>query len=411
MGMVKKNISDRYKEFTNYTLVFFLIGVSGIPYFSSSNTNILLLFLFSFFIFLKRSILFDSRAFAIIIVFFIVDIAQAVFLSSFAPVTMMGTYFRLFLAFFIVVLSGGKFTRYYSDIIYWLSIIGFIFFIPSVLSQGFYNFFTNVVCPHFPALFATQSLSDFYDVKPTIIIYTFHEVLRVDFRNSGPFWEPGAYAIFIIIAMVFNIIETKQLWSKRNIVLAVAIASTLSTTGFIAFFILIMSYYFVTGNMLKNIIILAIAIPVGTGLYYNLEFMHGKIDKNIELDDDNTSRVGSGLADMKDFLKNPIIGWGRGEMRYGGKRFSFFTVDQHRNNGLAALLASYGIIVAFTLLYNYYKTFKTLCISYGFNLQFALLSLLILLVMSMGQTIFQYPFFYSIMFVHLACKKEKQELT
>jgi len=398
--------SGKYKEFTNYALVFFLIGVSGLPYFYVSNTNILLLFLFALFIFLKRSVRFDSRALAIMLVFYIIDIAQVFIVKPFAPVTMMGTYFRLFAAFFIVSLCGKKFPRYYSDIIYWLSIISFVFFIPSVLSQSFFNFFTHTVCPHFPALFKTYSADEFYQPAPTIIIYTFHEVLRIDFRNSGPFWEPGAFVIFIIIAMIFNIIEAKKLWTKQNIVLTLAVISTLSTTGYIAFFLLIMSYYFVTGNMVKNIVILSIAIPTGVGLYYNLEFMHGKIDKNIEADDDTTSRIGSGLADLKDFVKSPIVGWGRGAMRYGGRAFSFFTVQQHRNNGLASLLASYGIIAAFTLLYNYYKTLKKLCTVNSFDFRFAILSFIIILVMSLGQTIFQYTFFYSIMFIHLVYKKE-----
>ena len=161
------------------------------------------------------------------LVFYIVDIAQVFIIKPFAPVTMMGTYFRLFAAFFIVAICGKKFMRYYSDIIYWLSIISFVFFIPSVLSEGFFNFFSRTVCPHFPPLFKTYSADDFYQPELNIIIYTFHEVLRTDFRNSGPFWEPGAFVIFIIIAMIFNIIEQKQLWTKQNIILTLAVISTL----------------------------------------------------------------------------------------------------------------------------------------------------------------------------------------
>ncbi len=409
--MIEEGANGKYEQWSNYISVFLLIGVSGFPYFYSSNTNILILFLFTLFIYLKRSIPFDSRALTIMSFFYIVEIAQIFIIKPFAPATMIGTYFRLFGAFFAISLCGKKFTRYYSNIMYWISIISFIFFIPSVLSEGFYNFFRDTVCPHFPALFTEDSNDGFYKPASTIIIYNFHEVLRVDYRNSGPFWEPGAFVIFIIIAMIFNIIEEKKFWTKQNIILSLAVISTLSTTGYIAYFMLIMSYYFVTGNVMKNLFILAIVIPIGIGVYYNLEFMHSKIEQNIEADDDKTSRVGSGLADWKDFLKSPIVGWGRGPMRYGGKQFHFFTVEQHRNNGLAALLACYGIIVASVLLFNYYKTLKILCTANGFNSRFAILSFIIILVMSMGQTIFQYTFFYSIMFIHLVyTKKDSKQL-
>ena len=130
----------------------------------------------------------------------------------------------------------------------------------------------------------------------------------------------------------------------------------------------------------------------------------------MELEDDTSSRFGSGLADMKDFVRSPIIGWGRGAMRYGGRKFTFFTADQHRNNGLAALLASYGIVVTLVLFFNYYKSLKAMCIAHAFNSRFAGLALLVIMIMGFSQTIFQYTFFYSLMFIHLVYKKQEYPL-
>jgi hypothetical protein len=393
-----KTIEGR-QEFTNYAVVFFLVAISGFPFYYAAQVNILFLFLFTFYIFLKRSIRFDSRALTIMGFFYTVDILQVMIIKPFVPMTLMGTYTRLFVAFFVVTLCEKKFTDIYANIIYGLCIISIIFYIPSVTSSGFLNFMTGRICPMFKPPFT--EVNEFYERSPTIIIYNFHEVLS-EFRNSGPFWEPGAFAIFIIIALIFNLINDKTLWSKKNIILSITLLTTLSTTGFIAFFVLIMAYYFATGDILKNIILLATLLPIGISLYFSLEFLSAKIEDNIAIaDNDKSSRFGSGLADIKDWANSPIIGWGRGAMRYGGRQFTFFTAEQHRNNGLTALLATYGVVVFIVLLYNYYKSLKYLCIAKSFNTQFAVFSFVVILLLGFSQTIFQYPFFYSLMFIHL----------
>ena len=252
-----KTIEGR-QNFTNYAVVFFLVAISGFPFYYAAQVNILFLFLFTFFIFLRRSIKFDSRALTIMGFFYTVDILQVMIIKPFVPMTLMGTYTRLFVAFFVVTLCEKKFTDIYSNVIYGLCIISIIFYIPSVTSSGFLSFMTGRICPMFKPPFT--EVSEFYERSPTIIIYNFHEVLA-EFRNSGPFWEPGAFAIFIIIALIFNLINDKTLWSKKNIVLSITLLTTLSTTGFIAFFVLIMAYYFATGDILKNIILLATPPP------------------------------------------------------------------------------------------------------------------------------------------------------
>jgi hypothetical protein len=403
-----KTIEGR-QEFTNYAVVFFLVAISGFPFYYAAQINILFLFLFTFFIFLKRSIAFDSRALTIMGFFYTVDILQVMIIKPFVPMTLMGTYTRLFVAFFVVTLCEKKFTDIYSNVIYGLCIISIIFYIPSVSSSAFLNFMTGHVCPMFKPPFT--EINEFYERSPTIIIYNFHEVLA-EFRNSGPFWEPGAFAIFIIIALIFNLINDKTLWSKKNITLSITLLTTLSTTGFIAFFVLIMAYYFATGDILKNIILLATLLPIGISLYFSLEFLSAKIEDNIAIaDNDKSSRFGSGLADIKDWANSPIIGWGRGAMRYGGRQFTFFTAEQHRNNGLTALLASYGTIIFIVLFYNYYKSLKALCIAKSFNTQFAVFSFVVILLLGFSQTIFQYPFFYSLMFIHLMFTNKNKYLS
>lgn len=55
-------------------------------------------------------------------------------------------------------------------------------------------------------------------------------------RNSGVFWEPGGYQIFLNLALIFSVLEharnaSRQEWWKR-IIFIITILTTKSTTGF-----------------------------------------------------------------------------------------------------------------------------------------------------------------------------------
>lgn len=388
---------------TNYFLVWGLVAVSGFPYFYRTQLFILALLIIALFIYLKRSVIFDPKCLNIIGAFFFIEILQILIIKPFEPQILAGTYMRLSVGFIIISLCQKNYIRYYVNIIYFFCILSFIFFIPSVISHSFYNFFVNHICIYFNP--PGENIIAFYKEQPTIGFYTF-SVATLEYRNSGPFWEPGAYAIFILIAMIFNITAEKKLWTKKNIVFSLSLISTLSTSGFIAFFLLLTFYYFITESMVKKIVFIAVALPVFFIAYNSLEFLSSKIKNNIEIaDNDNTSRFGSALSDLKDFSSSPLIGWGRGSMRYGGKKFSFFSEEQHRNNGLTGLLATYGIFIFLFLFYNYFKSLKAICLSNSFPPIFAWASLGVIITLGFSQTIFQYPFFYSLMFVHLVYPK------
>lgn len=62
-------------------------------------------------------------------------------------------------------------------------------------------------------------------------------------RNQGPFWEPGVYQAYLNLALfylVFAIHEKKKAW--KIALLIIAIASTMSTTGYVVFAFIVMAY-------------------------------------------------------------------------------------------------------------------------------------------------------------------------
>ncbi len=388
----------RSREATDYFMVTGLIAVSGFPYFMVAQLHFLLLFLFVCFIFLKRSIVFDSKIMAVVLFFLVVEVLQFLFIKPFEPVMIAGTFIRMFLGYFVISLTRERFAGYLVNILYVCSIISFSFFIPSILSHGFFNFFVAKVCPLFDTPFAEQT--GFYTVWPTNILFCFHECVLTEYRNPGPFWEPGLFAVFLVLALLFNLIREQRAGSRVNIVLTLALISTFSTAGYLAFFVLIAAYYFVRQNVAQKALLGIILIPAVLGLYFSLDFLSTKIEQNIQMAGTTTSsRFGSALADLSDFAKSPLIGWGRGVMRFGGKTFSFFSEDQHRNNSVTDLLATYGLFLFLFFFYRYYVSLKSLCIRSGMNVNFAAYALAVVLMLGFSQSIFLKPFFYSLLFI------------
>ncbi|MEO6904084.1 MAG: hypothetical protein ABI315_13180 [Bacteroidia bacterium] len=392
--------STKYKTITDYLLVWGLIAISGFDFFMP-QMNIAILFLFAVFIFFKRNIPFNSSYLKVILFFLLIEVIQFLLIPGYDPKLILGTQLRLFVGLFIITITGVKFINYYINIIYFFSIVSFIFFIPCVISPNVYHFFVDSVCPFFVSPFAEPNV--FYTPPATNILFCFHEVIIEEFRNPGPFWEPGAFAIFLNLALIFNLIIHKNVWTKKNIVLSLALISTLSTSGYIAFFLLIFAFYTINQSLFKRIMYGIFLLPILIGLYFSLDFLNKKVEKNISLaGTTTTSRFGSAEADYKDFLNSPIIGWGRGEAtRYGGKTVAFFTVDQHRNNGATDLLATYGIFLTVFCFYYYFKAFKAICIYSNFNQGFAFYAFIILFLLGFSQGIFQYAFFKSLLFLNV----------
>ncbi|HXC06595.1 MAG TPA: hypothetical protein VNZ86_17685, partial [Bacteroidia bacterium] len=87
----------------------------------------------------------------------------------------------------------------------------------------------------------------------------------------------------------------------------------------------------------------------------------------------------------------------------GGRSFAFFSEDQHRNNSITDLLATYGAILFLVFFYHYYRSLRVLCESHNFSPGFAVSALVVILILGFSQSIFMKPFFYGILFIHYTC--------
>ena len=68
-------------------------------------------------------------------------------------------------------------------------------------------------------------------------------------RNGGIFWEPGVYQIFLNLAVLFELFIEERPRKRYLFAYCVALLSTFSTTGYIAFFWMILMYIIFGGKI------------------------------------------------------------------------------------------------------------------------------------------------------------------
>lgn len=232
-----------------------------------------------------------------------------------------------------------NFVKAYIKIMFFLAITSIIFFSISVFV---------------PSLINKISLHLYFGKKICItsIIYTwgFGGVLN---RNSGIFWEPGAYQGFLNIAFIMTIIYRKYLKrvKLKLLIFAITIITVQSTTGYILFIFILLIFrnkLMINRNIFNKLIIafliiLGVFIIIDSG---NIErkFSNHNVSKHIRFNDFTNS--------IKMIEDKPILGFGTGEfkdvqeLKHGIK---------DNSNGLLYLFYSQGIILFVFYIIRLYK--------------------------------------------------------
>ena len=135
-------------------------------------------------------------------------------------------------------------------------------------------------------------------------------------RNFGPFWEPGAYQFYLIMAIVFShfVIEKNKYIVFDTLLFSFAMVTTFSTTGIfalLAFYIYIIlskSRY----NSFVKISLVLIVVAFGCYIFFNSyanELIFGKLSQGVSRSSVRARSFSmQGLWEV--FKQNPIFGGG-----------------------------------------------------------------------------------------------------
>ena len=397
-----------------YLIVILLVCFSGVPPLGAGaglGDALLIAFcipLLILYLTRKKSLLTLSDL-SVIFLFLMILAVQALSFNFFPLVTIFGFVIRLFIGFTSVRLVDN-FPRIYINVIYVICIISLCFYIPEQLFQAvgldFASLFTPIV--HLVAnVFLYSTAEDLH-----ILIYNFESPSEYH-TNAGIFWESGAFAGYILLALIFLGLKKdsyeKRFYMTRLYVMLITLLTTRSTMGYLVCSVVLMIHYrpgkrTVAANLgwLFIIIMASPLLVYGAIRIWNLDFMGQKINHQYETavsqsgNNWQMTRFGNLLWDWKYIKRRPIFGWGlHPKTRYALDPKDTF-MSEGQGNGLSGFVHGFGFLGLGVFVA---AAWKGLHILSGNNFFRSFLASAAILLMLNGESFLSFPLFLGLMFL------------
>ena len=411
-----------------YFLTTLLICISGVNFFlGNAYLAISLLVVFTFFFNKKKVKL--KFLFAYLLFIAIIFFGSAVWYSRFDYTNYISMFVRIITAFMIVSAIGTTFVNAYVKVMQWICIVGLSFWSLFVLSPSAETFFMLQVTPIFDFYLYAAKFEESAMIEaipsPHFIVYNMNHgnsgsgfftepkdflsdlsgLDRVFMRNSSCFTEPSTAMLFIIPALLFNLLITHKLFDKKNLIFALAIITSWSTGGLTVMFLVLAGWGVFHFNLSSKLVVLPAILLVAYLTFFNIENFGAEIlekvsdFQNEDLSKTKRTRFVSGFLDFQEALSHPIFGKGF----YNDGVFDYF--DDHRNNGTLFLLNKYGFIAFGLYFLGMFLYFRKLCIHYGTTTKFAYLMLFSIMLIGFGNKNFEKPLFIGFTMLYVVSGK------
>jgi O-antigen ligase len=326
------------------------------------------------------------------------------FAFDFFPITtVMGFFTRLFIGMAVVVLASN-FVRDYVVAMVGLSMLSFVFWVPEYITCRSAKPFHHIFAPL--ASWLNQS-----DAQWSLGFHTYLADPQQMHRNAGIFWEPGVFAGYIIIALLMLVAIRPSLTRKQHLaalaILTLALLSTFSTTGYIAYPIALLLNYdwrdldrrHRTRVALGTLLIAPLVILASWYAASQLDFLGNKIRRQVTAVERqeyawHINRFGTLMFDWEYISQRPLTGWGlHQKTRYA---LHPWAREDAYGNGMSNFLANFGVIGFGTFLLGLGRGANHIGgKSRGFLLGFIAATLLVL----QGEPFLGFPIFLGLMFL------------
>jgi hypothetical protein len=228
-------------------------------------------------------------------------------------------------------------------------------------------------------------------------------------RNCGMFWEPGAFAGYLVLALFVLVrdLRNSSVISKQSLLLVVTLLTTQSTTGYVAFSMLVALYVYSamrSKSLIAKIVILpAISGILGFGVYAainELPFLGEKIALQMEsaknLDDQSRiNRFGNLLYDVKWIAERPVVGWSATPQTRSALSSEVTDLIAAQGNGLSGFAVKFGLVGLFLFLgffaYAVWRVTGSLAVT-G-------IGVVVICLLLNGEQFLNFPIFLTLMFV------------
>lgn len=382
----------------NYLITYLIIATTGIHFFSAQRTVklIIVFFLVFLFIFAKRRI---KKSFIIWGVIFIsLIIIQQFKYSSVDLFMFLNTLIpRLVIPWLLYLFIGKNFPKYFINIIIFFAIISSLFWVPDNLIPGFHSQISKL-----PYIMKTDP-----GINKQFLLYSAVRHVQeiggvVIRRNPGPFHEPGVFSLFLLVALIFQMIFDKGKITTKSKFLLIIIITTFSTATFLALYV-IFAYkilYDLKVHLIFKMTYFLIFILLALQFFINSEFMYGKISRQYEqameksMYERTLGRFYSTRKEFNAIKRAPIFGRGlskisevKDETSEIFVRYTFFRT-----------VVEFGLIIFFFYLFHMFRYFRIILKKNNYNIKFSYFIWLALILNLYSQSFMLSPLFIYFVF-------------
>lgn len=349
---------------------------------------------------------FPKTYFRLLILTSIIVVLQIFFFGKGTTYSFIGQIIFITYPYIVMRILGRKYINYFIDIVVFISLVSFIFYFPSLISDSIHQAIGNFG--------SVLNIDVEHSWKQNFIIYTWEKYNSIGLlRNAGNFNEPGYFASYLSLALCFNMLYVKNLINIKNLILIVALITTFSTAGYLALFF-ILTYWLLTVSKSKyRFLILPVVLLVSYYSYTNLSFMENKIKIHYEYQQSGEvwGRFGATLQHLREIQQYPITG--RGLL----KQTRFDEVEEwtagqgpwQNLNGVTDTLVRFGVIGFIFLSIWFYKSIKYFCITSSFPKYSEFLIIGTCMIVLSSQNLVMTPIFWSLFYLQDLYKYDHQK--
>lgn len=253
--------------------------------------------------------------------------------------------------------SLKRFLRVFSNFMYIVTIVAIVVEILAYLIPGVFSLLPTVT---------NTAGTAFYTFFIGSIELT--EMGRALIRSNGVFWEPGAFAIYLIFNIIIELFAFETINIKRLLVSCLGVLLTFSTTGYIVLVVVAIAFLLSSrsegySRNVKFLIWLSVigisAFAIASESNAIIDGVFGKL-LNLSSNSSATTRFSSLFNGMKVALSHPVFGAAGNTGQYmsmiiTGGNAKYTIGGTIITNTIVGLSASYGLIVGFLFVLGNFK--------------------------------------------------------
>ena len=296
-------------------ILFVLFATSGFPSFMKFKAIVLPLLLPMLYFRIIKNAKCISRKTIIAIV---ILVAFGVIHFLIGDLTLVGTISFVLVSvtiIFAAIASGDFFREAYIRIMLFISYIALFIWILLLLVPSFYSTLLSIG-NMLPQMMTDAWLNNTTNNGVSLYLYFLPNKFTSlgVIRNCGPFYEPGLFASYLVIALIFNFSKNHKLLSLNNIVLICTILTTFSSAGYVSLSIIILYAAFFSKSILHKFSVVLIALLLCQPML-QLDFISEKIQTNFDnATESSASRFGALIYHSEKIAEAPLIGYAGGEL-------------------------------------------------------------------------------------------------